>query len=193
VACMGGSMAPMTWVLSDADVELVDRIGRARQRAKEARRIRDRKVDTRDGAELHQLGFAAEVAVARYFGAEPDTRIGGKGHKGQAVKVVAADGRGVVFGTHYNPRAWGYDLRVFPGKLPDVQYLVLITGQIPWLELHGAITPADFMRYKRMVELPPYGYRWLCGPEHLTPLDVIRGRLGLSGVQGVGQLTMALA
>lgn len=153
----------MVVAFTQADLELIERIGAGRQASKEKRRIADRKQVRIAGEDIHKLGFAASLALARALGVEPDTKVSTRGNKGVSLRVEQT-----TFNTHYNPTY--QELRYWVERVPEVDILVLVVGSLPRLVLAGWVERQGFLYGKRTEILPGKGERWLMSRHQLKPM-----------------------
>lgn len=144
-------------------------IGRARQQAKST----ERKVATRGGDDLHVMGFAAEAALAEALGVRPDLSVGPTGHEGLSLRA-----HGMTFNTKWRETGTR-DLAYWPGAVPDVNTLVLVTGDLPVIWLQGWVLRDTFCDRYEVTEFGDHGKRWIMPPAHLRPMTELYETLGV--------------
>jgi len=140
--------------------EKIREIGRARQQAKTT----EHKAASRDGHDIHVMGFAAEAALAEAIGVPPDMRISPDGHG-----EVSLRASGVTFDTCWRSSSTR-DLAYWPGEVPKVHALVLACGDLPEIWLQGWISHKQFLGEFREAEFGRKGKRWVLPPTGLRPI-----------------------
>lgn len=158
----------MVITFTEDDLALIRYTAGKRQASKDRCGIVDGKLRDDAGSDVHLIGFAAELALARFLGVQPDLTIGPRGHRGKSVRYGQKS-----LNTHYNSRDHG-DLRYFPDKVPDVDALVLVIGALPTLRLVGWVSRAEFDRTCIVQSLPGMGERWLFAQRMLAPMNTLR-------------------
>lgn len=168
----------ITITLTDEEKEMVTLLAHARNSTKERHGIpANVMADHRTVLDIHQIGIAAEVAVAKYYGVLPSFYLSLKGDKGksdliingQTCEVKCRTQKGYDFALmSSDPSAFTTDLGVLVYQLAPSSY-----------EIHGVISQA---RFKRVCKIKDYGHgkRATAAPEcfsHASTLNHKHGTL----------------
>jgi hypothetical protein len=158
---------------SAEDRKVIEHIGGSRRGSKVAAGIQSA---VNLGLELELEGqvhgFAAEWALARLLGAEVDKTINLSGNDG--VHLVTPHG---TFNAAFASKAH-YNMRYMPDRVPPVDRMVLVTGNLETMWLIGYVSREEFMALARPKD---YGYGWrLALPQgELRPISLLVEELGL--------------
>lgn len=167
----------MGWIairLHSDDLRLVEQVGVGRQHTKDSAGVADQRLDHhKTSQEVHRLGFAAELAVAKLLEIPPDIRLGPKGNKSISLRKNNAR-----ISVEYNSLAWG-DLRFEKPKLPKADYFVLVTGNIPYLKIVGWADRKWVLANVEQTWLPGQGKRWIVQQAKLRPPEELLFLFGL--------------
>jgi hypothetical protein len=117
-------------------------------------------------------GFAAECALAKLLGVEPDTTINIGGNDGVHLKTPQG-----TFNAAFASKTT-YDMRYMPDRVPPVDYLVLVTGTLEAMWIVGYTTREQFMENAKPKD---YGYGWRLSLSQglLVPITILVEDLGL--------------
>lgn len=173
-----GSRVVITF--SEAERALLWRLARLRHEPKARRGIRPLDWRPRDGRSVlvkHYDGLRGEYAVAKYTGAELDTRISLSGN-GRRHNLVLPDGRRVDV-RYRNRRGWdfglrGLDLRDFGGDIGVLVWPAPEAGPDA-VELAGWCTREDFLLHCHLTQYGPHGPRLALAPIWLRPMATLMG------------------
>lgn len=150
-------------VFTPGQQRVIQYVGAERQSAKDAAGIRDNRQSSDDSHSVHVIGLAAEAALAKALGTQPDLRVGIRGNQG-----VSLEAHGATFNTTWvsNPQ---YTLKTFVDDVPPVDALVLLEGDMPTLRIVGWLPREEFIERKRRMHLSGLGTRWAVPRRRLRP------------------------
>jgi hypothetical protein len=163
---------------SEAERAMLWRLARLRHEPKAARGIKPLDWRPRDGRSVltkHYDGLRGEYAVAKWTGAELDTRISLSGN-GRSHNLVLPDGRRVDV-RYRNRRGWdfglrGLDLRDFGGDIGVLVWPAPEAGPDA-VELAGWCTREDFLLHCHLTQYGPHGPRLSLAPIWLRPMSTL--------------------
>ncbi len=165
-------------LLSQEMIALCKDIGSRRQGIKDQHGIQGSEYAKPDDdpARFHQRGVANEIAVAALLGVQPDLRVFAHGTKGINLRF----GEHIRISIKHNSRSWG-DLRFEPGKVPNVDYIIMTTGDFEQGEVHivGWVSRDQYLAQAEIRDLPGQGERLLLPQHQLAPMDHLLYELGL--------------
>lgn len=159
--------------LTQMDLDLIEEIARERSDPKVAARLHFEEWRTGDASiDTHRLGVAGEVAVARYYGVEPNRYVSMTGEDGTGDLVV--NGYKLEVKTR---RQRMYDFALRGTDLAEFQY---DAGVLVWrclggenvYEIWGVISRT---RFEQVCEERDYGYgpRLVADPKHFAHPSIL--------------------
>lgn len=154
----------------------IQQIGAARRGVKEVRGMSGDKLEAR-----HQMGYdgmilayAAERALCRFLGVEPQRDVGMRGNKG-----VHAALDGLTFNSSYISDP-SYGMKFDYERVPPTDVFILASGGIEAMWLVGGISRASFLDMAQERDFG-YGPRLFVEQQRLAPISEIAAFLDLSG------------
>jgi hypothetical protein len=165
---------------TDEERKLIIQVGSSRRGAKEASGMSGQKLeaDHQFGSNGQVMGYAAEFALAKLLGAEPDTDISRTGNGGEHMRVEHY-GRQISFNA-----AWisdpTYDLRFDPNRVPSTSIYMLLTGDLNGMQIIGGVSRSEFQGKCEERDFG-FGLRLVLSQAKLTPARTIARYFGVDG------------
>lgn len=174
-------MSQAGWItvhFTEEEQQQIIQVGSSRRGAKEASGMSGEKLEAeyQEGYGGFALAFAAEYALAKLLGVEPDTKISRTGNGGQHA-TLEVDGTEYTFNAAYvsDPT---YDLKFTPSRVPDADVFMLVSGDVETMRIMGGVSAEVFQQKSREVDYG-YGLRLMMEQADLTPARTIAGHMGL--------------
>lgn len=163
---------------TDEEKNEIVQVGSSRRGAKEASGMSGEKLEAEHqfGGNGQVMGFAAEYALAKLLGEDPDTQISTGGNGGAHVTTERYD-RKISLNA-----AWisdpTYDLRFDPNRIPEASIYMLLTGDLDGMYVIGGVS-SDAFRGKCEEKDFGFGLRLVVEQGKLTPARQIASYFGV--------------
>jgi len=175
-------MSHAGWItvhFSEEEQQQIVQIGSSRRGVKEASGMSGEKLEAeyQDGYGGMVMAYAAECALAKMLGVEPDRDVSRTGNGGQHARADF-DGTEYIFNAAYisDPT---YDLKFTPNHIPDADAFMLVCGDSPeTMRIIGGISAGRFQQECEEVDYG-FGLRLMVPQTGLVPARTIASQLGL--------------
>lgn len=177
------------WVpvhFDENEQEEIIQIGSSRRGVKEASGMRGEKLEASHqfGADGQVMGYAAECALAKVLGTQPQRDVSRRGNQGVHVEFPTDDLDEHSFRKHVTfNAAWvsdpTYDLRFNPNRVPKADVFMLLSGDLDdamWIV--GGVSRDSFKRQCKEMNFG-HGLRLVVPQAQLTPARKILRYFGV--------------